>query len=603
LNEEVSEKDRGKYGRYSEVATKITALAYVILTTGYNFIFYPPSDGFIRLVSGTLLLASIWIVFWLNKIGKLSRFYAAYLTPTFVMLINITVAAILGGDSLFFFFMIGCSLLSLTFLDKKALTLYLITANVYVILAIYVFNLTLLPESTSALTQTIQFVACNFINALVYYVCVFSYEWVRKYDEASAVATMAEVLKYREDMVTALNKMAIILLSHEAENFDDVMDRGIKPIAATVGLDRIAVYRFAEEKERFSQVYLWIGKTMPLEEFMLDMPMVNPVLRWYDYFIKGECINANIADMYEDEVAYLSRFGIKAIYFAPVFVSGSLWGVITLEDHKEYKYFDDKIIDLLQSAAHLCAGAVVRKEMEREIHYTKTVSDEKTRFLAMMSHEIRNPLTVIATGIDFADEQALNSSDVSDIRGTLNIVRNETQRLGRMVSGMLKLASINKDTDENRKRTDFSALLHDSAEVFRLTLERHKNEINVNIAPNLPDVYVEADRFAQIMTNLLTNASEHTRNGKIILSATFDDAFITVKLSDTGAGIESIVVPHVFERGMSGKGGTGYGLYICKTIVEAHGGTIKVESKKNKGTTITFTVPVYGGQEITPAVT
>jgi len=226
---------------------------------------------------------------------------------------------------------------------------------------------------------------------------------------------------------------------------------------------------------------------------------------------------------------------------------------------------------------------------------SERINRAKIDFYRQMSHEIRAPLTVIATGIDFADAKIKSGGDTAQIRNALDIVREETQRLGRMVGSMFNLAAMS-DTDENRKRVDFAALLINSAEVFRLTLEKQGNSLEINIAPGLPDVYVDADRFAQVLTNLFTNTARPTKNGKTALVAEYNETFITVRLSDTGGGISQDILPHVFERGVTGESGTGYGLYLCKTTVEAHGGAITANSD-NGGTTITFTVPVYGGQD------
>ncbi|MCL2013498.1 MAG: sensor histidine kinase [Oscillospiraceae bacterium] len=221
----------------------------------------------------------------------------------------------------------------------------------------------------------------------------------------------------------------------------------------------------------------------------------------------------------------------------------------------------------------------------------------KTEFLQDMSHEMKAPLTVIATGIDFADsELSAEDGSFSEAIGTLEMLRAETQRLGRMVGGMAELASMN-ELSENRKRVEFAKFLKDSAEAFQFAIERDNNTLTVQIAPGIPDAFVETDRFTQVIANLLTNAAEHTKNGQISVTADFDDEYITVRVTDTGEGISPEVLPNVFERGVSGKGSTGYGLYICKTIIEAHGGLIKADSEPGKGTTVTFTVPVYGGQE------
>jgi PAS domain S-box-containing protein len=234
--------------------------------------------------------------------------------------------------------------------------------------------------------------------------------------------------------------------------------------------------------------------------------------------------------------------------------------------------------------------------LQKAIDEAEHANAVKSQFLAMMSHEIHTPLTVIATGIDFADEESAKKGDITEIRNALSIVRDETQRLGRMVGSMVQLASMDGN-ETNRKRTDFAALLKNSAEVFRLTMARRNNSLHVEIPEGLPDIFVEADRFVQVMTNLLSNAAGYTKNGQIKLMAAYDATFITVYVSDTGEGINPKILPYIFERGFSGRSGTGYGLYLCKTILEAHGGSIRVESEPDTGTTVIFTVPVYGGQQ------
>ena len=219
----------------------------------------------------------------------------------------------------------------------------------------------------------------------------------------------------------------------------------------------------------------------------------------------------------------------------------------------------------------------------------------KTEFLQDMSHEMSTPLSVIATGIAHADSQ-LTTADTEEAKETLRIVKDETERVGRMVRGMLTLAETG-DENANRKRVDFAALLTDSIDFFRPQAGKKGIRLAANIAPDLPNVFIEGDRYMQVMANLLTNAIDHTPNGRITIAAETDNFIITVRVTDTGTGIAPELIQQIFDRGVSGRHRTGYGLYMCKTIVEAHGGDISVESEPGRGTIITFTVPAYGGQE------
>lgn len=221
----------------------------------------------------------------------------------------------------------------------------------------------------------------------------------------------------------------------------------------------------------------------------------------------------------------------------------------------------------------------------------------RTEFIQDMSHEMKTPLTVIATGIDYADREIRKTDiDLPEAGEALNTVRDETQRLGRMISGMVDLASM--EAGRNRKRVNFAALLRSSAETFRLTVKQRNITLTVDIADSLPDVFVEKDRFVQVMTNLFANAAAHTQSGRVALTADYDDPYITVRVRDTGDGVPPGLLPDVFRRGVSSRGGTGYGLYVCKAVVEAHGGTIQIENAADgAGAVVRFTVPVYGGQE------
>jgi signal transduction histidine kinase len=237
------------------------------------------------------------------------------------------------------------------------------------------------------------------------------------------------------------------------------------------------------------------------------------------------------------------------------------------------------------------------KDLSRQNKTLNKLNRSKIEFLQDMSHEMKAPLNVIATGIDYTDMQINKDNiDIQNTNAALERIRNASQRLGRMVDGMVNLAAIS-DTGANRQRLDFAALLKTAAEVFTIPVEKQNNILSVQIMPCLPDVYVDADRFTQVITNLLQNAAAHTQDGRITLAADFADAFITVSVTDTGSGIEPTLLPRLFHRGISGGGGTGFGLNLCKTIVEAHGGIINIESEQGKGTVVTFTVPVYGGQE------
>jgi len=219
----------------------------------------------------------------------------------------------------------------------------------------------------------------------------------------------------------------------------------------------------------------------------------------------------------------------------------------------------------------------------------------KTEFLANASHEMRTPLTVVSVNVQMVSSLLKRMGHAAmDPKAAelLADAQSEVMRMSRMVGGMLTLASISESTEKSK--TDLSALLRGTADMLRLLLAKRGNELDTEISDRLC-VFGDADLLSQVVVNLIQNAHAHSENGNIRLRAARQDSTITITVQDNGSGISPEMLPRVFERGVS-DGGTGFGLFLCKTVVESHGGRIWIESEPGKGTVACFTLPVYQGQ-------
>ncbi|MDR2965062.1 MAG: response regulator [Treponema sp.] len=197
-------------------------------------------------------------------------------------------------------------------------------------------------------------------------------------EKTESAQNSMEALKRREKMMSALNKTAVMLLEDNTKNFNDVMSNSLVPVAAAGGIDRIAVYRLLDGKNQLGQIYLWYGKTLPLEDELVALPDISPIRRWLDVLTKGNCINVNLGKASQDEVDFLKQFGVKSVFMVPIFARGEFWGVVTLEDHTNYRDFHEDTHDLMRSTANLCAGAIVRAEMEKAIIKTQELMRDIT---------------------------------------------------------------------------------------------------------------------------------------------------------------------------------------------------------------------------------
>jgi signal transduction histidine kinase len=246
-------------------------------------------------------------------------------------------------------------------------------------------------------------------------------------------------------------------------------------------------------------------------------------------------------------------------------------------------------------------------ELIEQTDIAVAASRSKSEFLATMSHEINTPLTVISVHVQqaarlfaaIAGASAANGGDNETIASSLRLAQQEIMRASGITENALRLASM-QEGHKQMMPLYVDTLLKNSTDVYRAMLERRGNKLHLAMASGMERVYGNADQLIQVMVNILSNANRHTEDGIISVEVHRidsieqpDKSYIKVTITDNGCGIAPELLPNVFERGVSGTGGTGFGLEICKKIIEYHGGTIAADSELGKGTAITFTLPVY----------
>jgi len=233
----------------------------------------------------------------------------------------------------------------------------------------------------------------------------------------------------------------------------------------------------------------------------------------------------------------------------------------------------------------------------------------KSNFLATVSHEFKTPLTSITAFSEILSDEMEERSASPEVLRFLNIINNESGRLGRLIRNLLDLSRI----EARRMRWEHSVFrVHDVVEASMdglLPVFSEKN-IQVHRSIDCPDARISADRdrIQQVITNLIENAvkfsnkgsrvwvdcheSNHGQNGK---------RYLEFSVKDEGPGIPPSHLVRIFERftqvdstDTRGTGGSGLGLAISKEIVEHHGGSIWVESEEGIGATFHFTIPRLG---------
>jgi PAS domain S-box-containing protein len=220
-------------------------------------------------------------------------------------------------------------------------------------------------------------------------------------------------------------------------------------------------------------------------------------------------------------------------------------------------------------------------------------------FVAMASHDLAGPVTVLR-----ARAQLLQRRQAYDEASVTAIIE-QTQRMERLIDDLRELVRLETGNLELRRAPVKLETLAQAA-IERMHLQAPEHTLRL-ITPEFSlDVCVDADRIAQVLDNLLTNAVKYSPAGGVItVSITQAESAIHTSIRDQGPGIDPGDIPHLFERfyragARAGKAGLGLGLYISRTLVHAHGGQIWVESTPGEGSTFTFTIP--GAHSASPEV-
>ena len=223
----------------------------------------------------------------------------------------------------------------------------------------------------------------------------------------------------------------------------------------------------------------------------------------------------------------------------------------------------------------------------------------RAEFLGMVSHELRTPLTTIK-GSAATVLGAPSAVDPAEMLQFFRIIDEQADHMRGLISDLLDVTRIEAGTlSVAPVPTDLAALVDEAREAFLRGGAR--NSVEVDLAPDLPRIGADRQRLAQVLNNLLSNASKYSPDQSAIrVSASVEDVYVAISVSDKGRGVPAERLPHLFRKysridsdDLDRRiGGEGLGLAICKGIVEAHGGRIRAESGgQGLGTRFTFTVP------------
>lgn len=240
-------------------------------------------------------------------------------------------------------------------------------------------------------------------------------------------------------------------------------------------------------------------------------------------------------------------------------------------------------------------------ELKRKADDLQETDRRKNEFLAMLAHELRNPLTPIRSSLEIMNIKGIEDPDIRRCR---DVISRQTQQFTFLIDDLLEVSRINTGKIQIRSQSvDLVQSIHTAAEAARPVIEAKRHTLNVECADE--PIWISADpaRLTQVLGNLISNASKYTDpGGTITLSAHRDKLEAVIRIKDTGQGIPPEMLPKVFDlftqvdRTLNrSQGGLGIGLALVRKLVMMHGGLVEAASEGlGRGSEFTVRLPTAG---------
>jgi len=247
-----------------------------------------------------------------------------------------------------------------------------------------------------------------------------------------------------------------------------------------------------------------------------------------------------------------------------------------------------------------------RARLERQLRarneQLEGLNEEKNALLGMAAHDIRNPLTTILLNVDLLRRMVAPLPSPARPQQAVKRIGDSARFMLDLVNELLDVTKIESGrVGLEREAVDLPELIRERLPVHRQSAEAKGIAVRSRCESGLPPADADRARIAQVLDNLLSNAVKFSHAGSAIrVQAGQQDGLPAVSVTDQGQGIPPAERDRLFQpfaktsvRGTAGESSTGLGLAICRKIIDAHGGTIEVESEVGKGSTFRFTLPAH----------
>lgn len=304
----------------------------------------------------------------------------------------------------------------------------------------------------------------------------------------------------------------------------------------------------------------------------------------------------------------------------PVFRSYTMWPLLvgdwpagvmmqvteTPQFHRQLVAMNESLLlgslrqhELVETADNL--NAQLRVEMDERALAQTALTDldrRKDEFLAMLSHELRNPLAPIINAVHLLRLQKDEDPVQQQARG---VIERQVGQLTRLIDDLMEVSRLTSGRiNLQLERLDLNAIVENAIETVRPLINQQRHSLNVSASSQPIWLYADAARMEQVVVNLLTNAAKYTlEDGSVWLTVLEAGDEAVLRVRDSGVGIAPELLPHVFDLFTQGErsldrsqGGLGIGLCLVQRLTEMHGGSVEVESTLGEGSEFVLRLPI-----------
>jgi len=416
-----------------------------------------------------------------------------------------------------------------------------------------------------------------------------------------------ESVFYSYSLNMLINEISTELIQCRHEDIESTIDITLKKIGSFSNVDRVYIFEFSDGMKCLSNTYEWCEEGIKSQKDQLKNISSTTIKRWIECFNEKKDVYiysvSEIPDEYALEKESLASQDIKSLLAIPMIYSGKIIGFLGFDSVKDYRFWDQSIINMFSTIAEILAATLIKRDYEKELISARDIAQRadkrKGEFLASMSHEVRNPVSVIIGLSELLNLRINDPKEKEYINGIMVNGRN----LLKLLNDILDLSKIDAGkTVIHTQKIDLSSFLSEFEQIYGMQFKDKNISFILKKHPDLPqNIWADEVRLRQILMNIIGNSGKFTYEGYVTLEAKLmkvsnEYGDMCFEISDSGIGISQENIEKLFEAFSQNPdqdrkyGGTGLGLSISKKLVELMGGHISVQSTQGVGTKVTITL-------------